>query len=104
DWPAVRQQCHHLASATRQRLNTLTGLAPICPNSPQWFAQMCAARLPADLDLPTLKQQLYSEFQIEVPLLSWNQQKFIRVSWQGYNTQDDADTLVEALTRLLRTH
>jgi len=104
DWPAVRQQCHQLACATRQRLNTLTGLAAICPDSPQWFTQMCTARLPADIDLATLKQRLYSEFQVEVPLLAWNHQKFIRISLQGYNTQDDADTLVEALARLLRTH
>ena len=98
----MRQQCHQLASATRQRLNTLTGLAPICPDSPQWFTQMFAARLPAHVDLEALKQQLYDEFRVEVPVLTWNHQKFIRVSFQGYNTQADADTLVEALERLLR--
>jgi isopenicillin-N epimerase len=102
DWPAVRQQCHQLASATRQRLNTLTGLAPICPDSPQWFTQMFAVRLPAHTDLEALKQQLYNEFRVEVPVLAWNHQKFIRVSFQGYNSQADADTLVEALERLLR--
>ncbi len=71
DWQAVRQQCHQLASATRQRLNTLTGLAPICPDSPQWFTQMFAAHLPAHTDLEALKQQLYNEFRVEVPVLTW---------------------------------
>jgi isopenicillin-N epimerase len=102
DWQAVRQQCHRLACTTRQRINTLTGLAPICPDSPQWFTQMCAARLPADTDLEALKRRLYDEFRLEVPMVVWNDQKFIRVSFQGYNTQGDADTLVEALARLLR--
>jgi isopenicillin-N epimerase len=102
DWDAVRQQCHRLACDTRQRLNALTGLEPICPDSPQWFTQMFAARLPAHTDLEALKQRLYDEFRVEVPVVSWNHQKFIRVSFQGYNTQGDADILVEALKRLLR--
>jgi len=101
DWDAVRQQCHQLACDTRQRLNALTGLEPICPDSPQWFTQMFAARLPAHTDLEALKQRLYDEFRVEVPVVSWNHQKFIRVSFQGYNTQGDADILVEALKRLL---
>jgi isopenicillin-N epimerase len=102
-WTAVRQQCHQLACRTRQRLHALTGLAPICPESPQWFTQMFAARLPAHTDLEALKQRLYEEYRVEVPVVSWNDQKFIRVSLQGYNTPGDADTLVEALARLLQT-
>jgi len=101
-WAAVRQQCHQLACTTRQRLNVLTGLEPICPDSPQWFTQMFAARLPAHTDLEALKQRLYDEYRVEVPMVSWNGQKFIRVSFQGYNTPGDADTLVAALERLLQ--
>jgi isopenicillin-N epimerase len=102
-WAAVRQHCHELACTTRQRLNALTGLAPICPASPRWFTQMFTARLPAHTDLEALKQRLYDEYRVEVPVVAWNGQKFIRVSLQGYNTPSDADTLVEALARLLET-
>jgi isopenicillin-N epimerase len=102
-WAAVRQQCHELACRTRQRLHALTGLAPICPEWPQWFAQMFAARLPAHTDLEALKQRLYDEYRVEVPMVAWHGQKFMRVSLQGYNTPGDADTLVEALARLLET-
>jgi isopenicillin-N epimerase len=102
-WAAVRQPCHQLACTTRQRLNGLTGLEPICPASPQGFTQLVAARLPADTDLETLKQRLYDEYRVEVPMVFWNGQKFLRVSLQGYNTPDDADTLIAALERLLPT-
>ena len=102
NWDAVRQQCYRLAGDTRQRLNALTGLAPICPDSPPWFTQMCAARLPAHTDLEALKRQLYDEYRIEVPVVLWNHQKFLRVSFQGYNTPEDADTLVAAVARLLQ--
>jgi isopenicillin-N epimerase len=62
---------------------------------------MFTARLPAHIDHKVLKQQLYDEYRVEVPVSSWNGQKLIRVSLQGYNTPSDADTLVAALERLL---
>jgi isopenicillin-N epimerase len=64
---------------------------------------MFTARLPAHTDLEALKQRLYDDYRVEVPVVSWHGQKFIRVSFQGYNTPGDADTLVEALTQLLQT-
>jgi isopenicillin-N epimerase len=102
-WDAVRDRCHHLARDTRRRINALTGLAPICPETSKWFGQMCAVRLP-DVDLPTLKTRLYDEFHIEVPVFNWNGMPLIRISIQGYNNQADADTLVEALVQLLFLH
>ena len=96
DWEGVRGRCRDLASETRQRLNALTGLDPICPDSPEWFSQMFAARLP-DVDLDRLKAQLYDEYRIEVPVFRWNGQPLIRVSFQAYNSQADADALLDAL-------
>ena len=100
-WDAVRDRCHHLAVVARRRIDALTGLPPICPESSKWFGQMFAARLPAETDLASLKTRLYDEYRIEVPMIDWNGQKFIRVSVQGYNTQQDIDNLVEALQALL---
>ena len=100
DWDTVRRRCRELASETRQRLNELTGLEAICPDSPEWFTQMAAARLP-DVDLQRLEQRLYNEFGIEVALTRWNDQPLIRVSFQAYNSRADADALLDALAQLL---
>jgi len=104
-WPAVRARCQALAIATRRRINALTGLPEVCPDPSAdgypWFTQLFTARLPATADLTGLKQRLYDDYRIEVPLISWNGQKFIRVSFQAYNDSADADALLEALTRLL---
>ena len=97
DWDAVRRACRTLARETRDRLNALTGLAPLCPDSAGWFTQLFAVRLPDSVDTDTLKARLYDEFRIEVPLHPWNNMKLMRVSIQGYNTREDADALVEAL-------
>jgi isopenicillin-N epimerase len=99
-WDEVRTRCHALASETRRRINAITGLDSICPDSQEWFGQMVAIRLPA-VDLAQLKTRLYSDYKIEVPLIEWNQQKFIRVSYQAYNTEEDMAALIYALKQLL---
>jgi isopenicillin-N epimerase len=100
DWPAVRRRCHELASSTRRRINALTGLDPLCPDSAGWFGQMASVRLPV-VDPDQLGRRLYEEYRIEVPLMQWNGQPLLRVSFQAYNDQADADALVDALARLL---
>ncbi|MBU0510898.1 MAG: aminotransferase class V-fold PLP-dependent enzyme [Chloroflexi bacterium] len=97
-WDTVRERCHQLAIITRQRINALTGLPSICPDS--WLGQMFAARLP-DVDVAQVKTRLYEESGIEVPIHRWNDQPLIRVSINGYNTQSDLDALVDALAELL---
>lgn len=100
DWNTVRARCHQLASQTRAEIAELTGLAPIAPDDPRWFGQMAASPLPA-LDHRILKQRLYDEFCIEVPINFWNERPHIRVSFQAYNTADDAQALLRALRTLL---
>ncbi|MBN2045104.1 MAG: aminotransferase class V-fold PLP-dependent enzyme [Anaerolineales bacterium] len=96
-WEAVCDRCHHLAVDARRRINALTSLEPVCPESSRWFGQMFTARLPENTDLQALSSHLFHDRQIEVPLTLWNEQPLIRVSVQGYNTQADLDTLIAAL-------
>ena len=100
DWPRVRQECHELLQEARQRIEELTGLPPICPDSPEWYAQMAAFPLPA-CDGATLKRRLYDEYRVEVPIIEWGGRQLVRVSVQGYNTAEDAAALVRALGDLL---
>ncbi|MBP1692193.1 MAG: aminotransferase class V-fold PLP-dependent enzyme [Chloroflexi bacterium] len=107
DWANVRHDCHILACDTRQKINAITGLEPVCPDDEQsrdarpWFNQMFTAQLPAKVDLDQFKKRLYDEYRIEAPVISWNGLKLIRISIQGYNSQSDVDALIEALPRLL---
>jgi isopenicillin-N epimerase len=99
-WEEVRSRCHALAAETRRRINAITGLESICPDSREWFGQMAAIRIPR-MDLVQLKTRLYAEYKIEIPLIDWNHQHFIRVSYQGYNTEEDMETLIRALKQIL---
>ena len=101
DWDNVRSECHKLVRDAQGRICELTGLAPLHARSDDWFAQLAAAQLPADTDLPALKIRLYDEFRIEVPLIEWQDKKLIRISVQGYNTEADIDRLLFALSKLV---
>ncbi len=101
DWENIRTECHKLVKDAQGRICELTGLAPLHARSDHWFAQLAAAQLPADTDLPALKIRLYDEFRIEIPLIEWQDKKLIRISAQGYNTEADIDRLLFALSKLV---
>ena len=99
-WSTVQQQCHELLRYTRQRLTALTHLPPISPDSPTWFAQMATFPLPP-CQPQELKQRLYNEFKIEIPIITWQGRAFVRVSIQAYNNMEEVEALVAALIHLL---
>jgi len=97
DWDTVRRRCHALASQFRQRAADLFKLPPISPES--WFGQMVAVPIP-ECDPLVIKRKLYDEFRVEAPLTAYKEQNLLRVSFQGYNTQDDLDQAIHALSSL----
>jgi isopenicillin-N epimerase len=103
DWPAVRATCHAAAADARARIAALTGLPQISPESADWWGQMCAVPLPLrqDVTAAELQRRLWQEFQVEVPVLDWNEWRFVRISVQAYNTLGHLARLVEGLARLL---
>jgi isopenicillin-N epimerase len=99
-WEEVRCQCHVLLRQAMERICDLTGLPPLYPLESDLYSQMGIAPLPSS-DLAALKSRLYDEYRIEVPLVQWQDRQFIRISIQGYNMQQDVDTLIRVLEILL---
>lgn len=99
-WKDVPAVCHGLAREARTRVLALSGLPPLAPDGPEWYAQMVSIPLPV-ADGERFQRRLYDEARIEVPLASWNGRWLLRVSVQGYNTPRDIETLVAAVARLL---
>lgn len=99
DWDAVARSCNALAQETGERLAALTGLAPL--SSPEFCApQMVAMPIP-DCDPVAIHDALLERYSIEMPVFRWKQQCIARVSVQGYNSREQMDILVAALTELL---
>jgi len=61
---------------------------------------MIAAPLPK-LNPEILAQRLREEFRVEIPITQWNGKLGIRASYQAYNTPDDMEVLLDALSVLL---
>ena len=98
-WDRVQQECHELARSALVDIGELTGLPPICPDSPRWYAQMVSVALPA-CDAQRLEQRLLREFSIEVRIVTCREREFVRVSVQAYNTPADVAALGSALRRV----
>lgn len=99
-WNEVRHECHGLLRQAIERICDLTNMLPLYPLDSDFYSQMGIAPLPSS-DLAVLKSRLYDEYKIEVPLIQWQDRQFVRISVQGYNTQEDIDALVNALQALL---
>jgi isopenicillin-N epimerase len=100
DWERVRSECHAMVIQARDRIHQITGLVKICPDGEEWLGQMAAIPLP-ELEVSRLKDRLYREYRVEVPVYRWEGKPFLRVSVQAYNTEEDLLALEKALTVLL---
>jgi len=87
DWDGVRVRCHDLLAGADIPLEPLT----------DEFVQMRGFALPAGTDGPALKQRLYDDHRIEVPVVPTRDGWTMRVSVQAYNDESDLTTLAAAL-------
>lgn len=100
-WDEIKAGCYPLLIQAIERISTLVNMDLPFAFCKEHCLQMGIAPLPKDTNLVDLKSRLYDEYQIEVPLTMWSENKFVRISVQGYNSQEDIDALVNALTELL---
>lgn len=100
-WSQVRLECRRLLRSAIERICSLVNMEPLFPLDSELYIQMGIAPLPSDSNIEMLKTRLYDKYRVEVPLMAWNGQKFVRISVQGYNTENDLDTLIIGLGELL---
>jgi isopenicillin-N epimerase len=101
DWTRVQRQCHALVRQVRAEVSRLTALGPICPDDDTWYGQMHTLPLPP-CDPAAVQRALRERYAIEIPILSWRDRPYLRVSVQGYNTRQDVEALMGALSMLLQ--
>ena len=99
-WPEVKKACHKLVWEIAEEWATITGLAPLVQPELRADMQMVALPLP-NCDVMEVKNRLYDEFQIEIPVFRWKEHCIARISIQGYNTPADGQSLISALKTLL---
>ena len=92
-WDEVRQICHKMLRSTMEIISEITTLPSLYPFHSDFYQQMGTIPIPRVRDLSELKIRLYSEFKIEIPYIEWENQHYLRLSVQGYNTTEEMDLL-----------
>ena len=100
DWKSVQLRCRNLTRQTRDRLYRMIETEPICPNTEEWLAQMTSIEIPVN-DPNSFKKTLLSDYNIEIPLFEWKKRNLLRLSFNAYNDEKDADRLIDAIKELL---
>lgn len=98
-WDMVRHRSHLLLRQTLEAAAELTDL-PLAYAQDSDYAQMGIVPLPS-VPAKVLKERLYQEYRIEIPVIEWAGKVFLRISVQGYNTPDDLEALLRAMKHLL---
>ena len=91
--------CRKIILEAFSRFKSILGTNAISPGS-DWIGQMVSHPLPKDTP-SDIKEILWNEHKIEIPIFEWNKKKFIRLSIHVYNDQKDIDSLMNALRSII---
>ncbi len=96
DWARVGQRCRDMILKHYPECCAMVGSQPICPLSSAFLGQMCS--IPIQTRDPIgLKEALYRDHRIEIPIMKRGEDVFMRISIQGYNTEHDLSSLKSAI-------
>jgi len=82
-----------------EQFHNVLGTHPISKGD-DFLGQMISFPLPKSID-GNLKDLLWKNHNIEIPIFEWNKEKFIRLSIHVYNDQKDIDSLMNALRSII---
>lgn len=77
----------------------LLGAKPVCKISNEFLGQMCSIPIKPK-NITELKETLYNEYKIEIPVMQRGSDIYLRISYQVYNTPDDLEILKDAVSKI----
>jgi isopenicillin-N epimerase len=99
-WCERQAWCHALLKEALEALGAVTGLsAPYADDT--MYCQLAVAPLPRQIEAQAFQERLYHDYAIEIPATTHNDQPYLRISVQAYNTRADLEALTEAVAALL---
>ncbi|MBI3240263.1 MAG: hypothetical protein HYZ43_15685 [Flavobacteriia bacterium] len=99
NWWSVAEACRKLTQSNYQRFCDLMEAAPLAPITDEFFGQL--ASIPIKTNDPiALKNCLFQEHQIEIPVMPHGDAVYLRYSINAFNDQSDLDKLYDVLVKL----
>jgi isopenicillin-N epimerase len=90
-----REQLKHYYPIVAQELDS----APICPLSDEFLGQICSIPIQTK-DPVALKEHLFDAYQIEIPVTRMDDDCFLRISFQAYNSEKEIEILINAIREI----
>jgi len=102
DWKTKTAECKKMILDNYLSFCELVGTEPICPVTSEFLGQMCSIPIKTN-DILGLKELLYHEYKIEIPVMKIDHGTFLRISLNAYNSQQDLDILHAAIIDIKAT-
>ncbi len=99
NWKEVAAECRKLAQSNYARFCELLNTEPLAPVNDTFIGQMCSMQIQTT-EPERLKQQLYRDHRIEIPVMVHGDRVFIRYSINAFNDAEDLDRLYDVLKKL----
>ena len=101
DWTTISKTCREMVLAQAPRFYKLLGTQPISPLTNEWIGQMIS--IPIKTKNPEeLQRTLFTEYKIEIPIMRQDNDVYMRYSINAFNSNEQLDTLYNALAELIK--
>lgn len=102
DWEKVAADCRKLTQANADRFCKLLNATPLAPVTDDFIAQLYSTTIKTK-EPEVLKKKLYEDYKIEIPVMRHGANVYLRYSINAFNSQQDLDTLFDAVTAIKKT-
>jgi isopenicillin-N epimerase len=99
NWKKVSADCRKLVIDNAPELCNLLNTKPISPLTEDFILQLFSAPIKTS-EPEKLKQHLYENYKIEIPVMLQNDKVYLRYSINAMNTQADLDKLFESIQKI----
>ena len=99
NWGDVSNMCKQTIKDFHFMIHNEFNIQPIVTcDLNDWLGQMCTFPFPIKInDVPNMKKKMIDYYKIEIPIICWNNNIYLRISINGYNNSNDIDRLVDCL-------
>ncbi|MGB1102948.1 MAG: aminotransferase class V-fold PLP-dependent enzyme [Crocinitomicaceae bacterium] len=102
NWEEEKKRCRSLLKEyypiVAKKLNSNT----IAPITDEFLGQICS--IPINTFKPIeLKNLLYEKYRIEIPVIEFENDIYLRISFQAYNGPEEIETLIDAINKIQAT-
>lgn len=102
NWHEVAKTCREMVHHNANRFCELVQSTPLAPISNDFILQLFSIPIKTK-DPLLLKQVLFDQYKIEIPVMPHGDQVYLRYSIQAFNTQADLDILYDAVADIIQT-